>query len=283
MNLEQNSTSPRDVGFVRFSWVYRVVFSVIWFVVLSASFVGAKSQSAKPTPSEIEKQFAGIVAALADAQLDDAPTIEKLEQSALKLLDTEVVSALPVATQPALDALNARLAKFMSREAGLGESYRVIPLGGQPATYALLANFGLGSPSAIRLYTEQGGPSHFVLAARIDRSTQEDFLDDSLELVPIASPGVVFMTVAGRTDAEQTGVFIAWQFDDPQRLKQIWTSDLVEQSSYQVDLSGFQLTYCNIPDQNKPGQCRGMVRDRYRLQDGQWRKVESTPVPVPKR
>ena len=253
--------------------------------ILAASslLAGARPQAVKPPPLEVEKQFAGIVAALADAPLDDAQAIEKLEQSALKMLDAEVVSELPASTQPALDALNARLAKFTSRESGVGESYRVIPLGGQPAVYALLANFGLGSPSAVRLYTEQGSPAKFVLAARIDRSAQQDFLDDSLELVPIASTGVVFVTVAGRTDAEQTGVFTAWLFEGPRTLKQIWTSDLVQQSSYQVDLSGFRLSYCSNPDENKPGQCRGMVRDRYRWQDGEWHKVESTPVPVPKR
>ncbi len=253
------------------------------FVASSYTWAGPRGQTGRPAQPAIEIQFAEIVAALADAPLDDVARIEKLEQSALDLLDVEVAASLPVGPGMPLDALNSRLAKFASREAGVGESYRVTALGSQPPVYALVANFGLGAPSAIRLYAEQGTPGRYVLSARIDRSTQVDFLDDSLDLLPVNAPGLVFITVAGRTDAEQTGVFTAWQFEAPHTLKQVWTSDLVQQSSYQADSSGFQLTYCNNPNEDKPGVCRAMIRERYRWQDGQWRKVESVPVPVPKR
>jgi hypothetical protein len=287
-DLDPNRLRPSSIRAFGFSCLLHLGFVGMCLMVASGGWAGEKLQAGGPPQSTpiktaTEKQFADLVAALADAPLDDAPKIEKLEQAALKMLDAEVQGALPATPGPALDALNSRLARFTSSDSELGESYRVIPLAGQPPVYALIANFGLGAPSAVRLYAEEGIPTHFSMAARIDRSTQQDFLDDSLDLLPVTAPGIIFITIVGRTDAEQTGVFTAWQFEAPRSLKQLWTSDLLQQSSYQMDASGFQLTYCNNPDEDKPGACKAMVRERYRWDDGQWRKVESTPVPVPKR
>lgn len=237
------------------------------------------SQSSQPIP---ETQFALAVNALVNAPADDAATFEKLEQKALSFLDTVVVSGVPVRAELTLDSLNARLAKYASREAIVGETYRVLRLGGKPPVYALLADFGLDAPSAVRVYTQQGSAGHYALAARIDRTSQQDFLDASLELIPVPSSAVVFVTVAGRTDGLKTGIFTAWQFDD-RGLHQLWTSDLIQQSSFQLAADGFQVTYCHDPDDDKPGTCLGMVRERYQWQAGQWKQLESTSVPVPKR
>src|SRR5712691_638837 len=67
---------------------------------------------------------------------------------------------------PDREALNKRLAAMATQQPPVGESYRVLRLGGQPAPYALVINFGLGGPSAVRLYTS--GSGRYGLAARID-------------------------------------------------------------------------------------------------------------------
>lgn len=238
-------------------------------------------QTANPLPKSLEADFGAIVASMANAAPDDNAAIKKSLEKAAGILDSAVLGALPEHDATGLDQINARLTKFISHESGMGESYRLVSLGGQPRTYALVADFGLGAPSAIRIYSQQGSAKRYSLAAKIDRFTQDDFLDDSLELVPISATPIVFVTVAGRTDDLRTGIFTAWQFDG-KGLKQIWASDLLQQSDYQVAADGFQLTYCHDPDETDPNVCKGMVREKYSFQGGAWVRTESTKIPVPK-
>ena len=253
--------------------------------LLLASAVGwsfIRPQTASPATKTLEAEFSATVASMGDAPADDTPSIQKLVEKAAGILDSVVTSELTKSGVGEVDQINQRLAKFVSHESGIGERYSLIRLGAQQRVYALIADFGLGAPSAIRVYAKAGNGKGFALAARIDRFTQQDFLDDSLKIVAIATVPVIFVTVAGRTDDLRTGVFTAWQFGE-KGLKQIWTSDMVQQSSYQANSDGFQLTYCHDPDEENPRICLGMVRDRYRWQDGKWRLVDSSAVPVPKR
>lgn len=252
---------------------------------LSAPLVGQffnRPQIVSPAHKTLEAEFSATVASMANVSPDDTSSIQKSVEKAAGILDSVVTSELTKSKVAEVDQINQRLMKFVSHESGIGERYALITLGVQPRVFGLVADFGLGAPSAIRVYAKVGNERSFSLAARIDRFTQQDFLDDSLEIVPITLVPVVFVTVAGRTDDLRTGVFTAWQFDE-KGLKQIWTSDMVQQSNFQANSDGFQLTYCHDPDEANPRVCKGMIRDRYHWQDGKWSLVDSSPVPVPKR
>jgi hypothetical protein len=88
---------------------------------------------------------------------------------------------------------------------------------------------------------------------------------------------VLFVTISGRTDDLQTGVFTAWKFDE-RKVVPVWTSDILEHSSYEVVPDGLQITYCAESDAEGP-LCRRMVRDRYLWQSAAWKRVESNPIP----
>jgi hypothetical protein len=62
----------------------------------------------------------------------------------------------------------------------------------------------------------------------------------------------------------------------------LWNSDLLQQSSYDVDKSGFRLAYCSQVDEDRPSQCLKMSRDLYRFQNGEWKRIESSDLPPPK-
>ena len=168
---------------------------------------------------------------------------------------------------------------FVTHQPPVGEGYRVVRLGGDPATYALLADFGLGGPSAVRVYA--GAPGHLGLSARVDRYAQKDFFDGYIEIVPLAGPAALFVTVAGRTDELQTGVFTAWYFDG-RSVTPVWASDILQQSTYEAAADGFRLTYCAETDPADSGACRSMQRDRYVWQDRAWKRAETTALsPAP--
>jgi hypothetical protein len=143
--------------------------------------------------------------------------------------------------------------------------------------YALVANLGLSGPSAVRLYSGTAG--HLALTARIDPFTQKDFFDDYIDLVPFAGSDGLFITVAGRTDDLKTGIFAAWRYDG-QKVSMLWTSDILDQSNYDVAADGLRVTYCGESDPNDFRVCTHMQRDRYNWQDGAWKRVETSPVPV---
>ena len=195
-----------------------------------------------------------------------------LEEKALESLDAIVLKALNADGALDLAVLNKSLTSLVTHENPTGEDYQVVRLPGAFPVYALVANFGLAGPSAVRIYAGPAG--HMALAGQIDCYHPEKFFDEYLELVPVAVPEIVFVTVAGRTDDLQTGIFTAWYFDG-QALHQVWASDLLEQSNYKTDGPNFQLTYCANPDENHLGQCLKMVRDTYSYQLGAWKLLET--------
>lgn len=238
-------------------------------VLLAAQGAPAAGQAAQD--SNIAT-FAKLAAQLTSARDNGDTESETTQEQALQILDRAALAQLNSAG-PNLDALNMQLAAFVIHQPPVGEGYILVRLGGTPAGYALLANFGLGGPSAIRLYS--GAPGHISLAARIDRYAQKDLFDDYMEIVPIAGSEPVFVTVAGRTDEMQTGVFSAWRFDGS-RVQALWTSDILENSSYQSAPNGFLLTYCADADSSDTGACAIMRRDRFVWQDGMWKRAETS-------
>lgn len=230
---------------------------------------GQNSSTVAPPP-----EFTQLADKLATDRSAEAEESQAPEQQALEILDRAVLPSLN-APSPDLAALNQRLAKFVTREPPLGESFRVFALGGSPSSFALLVDFGEAGPSAVRIYS--GAPGKLSLAARVDRYAQKDFLDDYVELVLLPGPAAIFVTVAGRTDDFKTGVFTAWHFDG-QRVEQVWTSDIVSQSSYEAAANGFQLDYCADDTPDDPRACHDMRRERFVWQDGAWKQAESTKL-----
>ena len=223
-------------------------------------------------------EFKRISGELSDARLAGENENEAQMEKALGYLDSIVASVLNVPGEPNLDGANRGLAELMSRTPPVGENYRLVKLGGAPASYAMVINFGLGGPAAVRIYA--GGPGHYAFAARIDHIVQKDFFDSDLELLPVSNSDPVFVTISGRTDDLSTGMFSAWRLDG-RRVVALWSSDLLQQSSYEADENGFHLAYCSHVDDDRPSQCLKMSRDLYRFQGGEWKRIETTEMPAP--
>jgi hypothetical protein len=217
-------------------------------------------------------EFKRLAAQLSAARLSGAAESEDSQEMALGILDEFAASALTGSVSPDLDAANRRMADLVSHVPPVGENYRLVRLGGNPAAYAMVANFGLGGPAAVRIYSNASGRN--VLAAKIDHNVEKDFFDSDIELVSVSAAEPGFVIVSGRTDDLATGMFSAWLFDG-RRAVPLWSSDLLQQSSYEADGDGFHLTYCLEPDEDHPAQCHKMARDLYRLQAGEWKRVET--------
>jgi len=264
------------------------------FVLLLAALLGVPGVGAQGTPAAPQREagrdaeFKRLAAQLVQQRLDASEEKEEPQARALAILDEIVLEAL---NRPgaALEALNARLATLVAQQPPLGEGYRVIPLtpsGSSHIGYALAVNFGLGGPSAVRLYAARGGAGSsgpaavasgtvmYRLAARIDRFVHPDLFDEFLELAPVAPDLGVFVTVTGRTDERRTGSFIAWHFNG-REVAALWTSDLLEHSAYEVKDGEFILRYCADPEEGRPAACARMVRERYAFH-GQWRRLEQS-------
>ncbi len=203
---------------------------------------------------------------------------EAQQEQALALLDGFALDALNAPGRPALEALNKKLASLVTRQPALGEGYRVILVRRSPPAYALLADFGLSGPSAVRIYAGRAGQMR--LAAQIDRYAARDFTDDYLELIPLDAASGVFVTVAGRTDSLSTGIFMAWRFNAG-RVEKLWSSEILQQSSYEARPDGFRLAYCAQTDEERPEVCRRMVEDIYRFSAGRWTRVSEKPLALP--
>jgi hypothetical protein len=238
-----------------------------------AAWVHAQSGS-DPT-----MEFKRISEELSAARQSGGDENEAQMEKAMTYLDSIAVSVLNVSANPALDQANRRLAGLVSHTPPVGENYRLVKLGGAPAAYAMVINFGLGGPAAVRIYAGGAGP--YALAARIDHFVQKDFFDSDLELIPVSGSDPVFVTVSGRTDDLETGLFAAWRVKGNQ-LEPLWSSDLLQQSSYEAEEMGFRLAYCSQVDEDHPSQCLKMSRDLYRFQAGEWKRIESVDLPVPK-
>jgi hypothetical protein len=246
---------------------------VIFGVSALAAWLGAQ------TVGDPAADFKRIAAELSAARLSGEDENETQMAKALAYLDAVVVADLNIAGGPNLDGANRGLAALASHMPPVGENYRLVKLGGAPAAYALVVNFGLGGPAAVRIYA--GSPGNYALAGRIDRFIQKDFLDSDLELAPVSNSEAVFVTVSGRTDDLSTGAFSAWQFEG-HRLLNLWNSDLLQQSSYDADENSLRLAFCSQVDEDRPSQCLKMSRDVYRFQSGEWKRMETVELPAPK-
>jgi hypothetical protein len=237
-----------------------------------------QAQTVSPAgPKEAEfKKLAQKVVDDRKNGIDETPA----EEAALAILDEIVLSELNSSDAPQLETLNQKLASFVTRQPPAGQAYSVVRLGGPATAYALGANFGSSGPSAVRLYAREAGQVH--LLARIDHATRPDFFDDYLELVPFSAQDAVFLTVTGRTDELQTGMFIAWRWSNG-RLSKLWSSDLVPRSNYEFGPEGLRLTYCSDPDPDAPSNCHRMIRERYVWAEGAWKLAEHANLSAPPR
>jgi len=255
----------------------RVAIAIV-FVILAASAF-AELLPAQTGSSDAAADFKRISQELSAARLGGGGEDQAGMEKALAYLDSVAVSVLNVPTEPNLDGANRGLADLASRTPPVGENYRLVKLGGAPAAYAMVVNFGLGGPAAVRVYA--GGSGHYALAARIDHFVEKDFFDSDLELAPVSGSDAVFVTISGRTDDLSTGLFSAWRFDG-QRLMALWNSDLLQQSSYQADFNGFHLAYCSEVNEDHPSECLKMSRDLYRFEGEEWKRVETADLLQPK-
>jgi hypothetical protein len=227
-------------------------------------------------------EFRKLAAQLVEQRRAGAEEKEAAQERALAILDELVVKTLTDAAVWPVDALNKQLTAYVGEGAPVGEGYRLIPLGREqaaaPAVLALEANFGLSGPSAVRVYSTRASQIQFRLAGRIDRFTHPDFFDEYLEVVPILESSV-FVTVTGRVDEQKTGLFAAWRFTG-EKVELLWMSDLLPNSSFEVAGREFVLSYCADLDEDRPGVCRKMTRERYTTVP-RWGRVE--PVEPPTR
>ena len=231
------------------------------------------------TATEPAAEFKRISRDLSAARQGGGDESQSQMEKALAYLDSFALAILNGGANPDLDEANRKLAGLASETPAVGENYRLVELGGAPAPYALLVNFGLGGPAAVRIYASSGGP--YALAAKVDRFSQKDFFDSDVELVPTSKSEPVFVTISGRTDDLSTGMFSAWRLDGA-RLVALWNSELLQQSNYEDDDAGFHLVYCSQPDDDHPSDCLKMSRDLYRYQGGEWKRVETAELPVTK-
>jgi hypothetical protein len=257
----------------------RITKAVIFvgFVILGSTPLAAWLHA--QTGSDPTAEFKRISEELSAARLSGGDDNQVQMEKALAYLDVIAVAALNSPSGPNLDGANRGLAGLASQTPPVGENYRLVKLGGTPAAYAMVINFGLGGPAAVRIYA--GGAGHYTLAAKIDHFVQKDFFDSDLELVPVSNSEPVFVTVSGRTDDLSTGMFSAWQFDG-HRVAALWNSDLLQQSSYEADENGFRLAYCSEVDEDRPSQCLKMSRDLYRFQAGEWKRIETADLAPPR-
>jgi hypothetical protein len=226
--------------------------------------------------SDPAAEFKRASTQLSESRLAGGDENQAQMEKALAYLDSIAVSILNVPSNPDLEVANRQLAALASHTPPVGENYRLVKLGGTPATFAMAINFGLGGPAAVRI--DACGAGHFAFADRIDHFVQKDFFDSDLELVPVSTTEPVFVTISGRTDDLSTGLFSAWRFDG-KRVSALWNSDLLQQSSYEADEAGFHLAYCSQVDDDRPSQCLKMSRDLYRYQVGEWKRIETADLP----
>jgi hypothetical protein len=247
------------------------------FVMLSANL--SAGTISPQTGGDAAAEFKKIAGELSDARLGGGEESEARMEKALAFLDSNAVTFLNAPAGPNLEEANRSLSKLISRVPPVGENYRLLKLGGAPAVYAMVINFGLGGPAAVRIYA--GAAGHYALVARIDHFAQKDFLDSDIEAVIVSTTEPVFVTVSGRTDDLSTGAFSAWHFDG-HGVAALWNSDLLQQSSYEAEENGFRLAYCSQVDEDHPAQCLKMSRDLYRYQAGEWKRVETAEMLPPK-
>lgn len=227
---------------------------------------------------EREAQFKQLASQIVARRLGGMEENEADQKRALELLDAMVLERLNAATAADPEAISKALEPLVLQQPPVGEEYRLLRMGPASAPWFLLSvNFGLAGPSALRIYAAKAGASPgYQLGAGIDRFTQPEYFDEFLSVVQVAPGDGVFVTVTGRTDELETGSFIAWRFDGRQ-LQRLWSTELLERSSYELAGMEFRLTYCEETDEDDPRKCLGMVRERYGWR-GEWLRIERREV-----
>ncbi len=165
----------------------------LFLVSLTLLSLRLRAQNAGDSSGEFKR----LAQELSTNRVGGGTESESQQEKALAFLDSVAIPVLNASASPNLDAANQQLAGLTSRTPPVGENYRLLKIGGIPTAYALVANFGLGGPAAVRIYS--GPPGGYALAARVDQFSQKGFLDSDIELVPVAASNAVFVTVAGRT------------------------------------------------------------------------------------
>jgi hypothetical protein len=225
------------------------------------------------------KQLAALVVELRRTGADES---EELQEKTLKILDSFALEQLNRSGPRDLAAINQHFAATLKRPGAVGEGYELVQLGANAkgeVSYALVVNFSLSGPSAIRFYSPSAQGYHF--AARIDRWEFPDYFDEYAELLPIAVSDIVFVTVNGRTDELRTGTFAAWHFTDG-RFTAVWTSDILEGSAYELRPDGFHLSFCSQSDEQNPRLCQRITRERFQWDGFAWRSMEHQESAAPK-
>ncbi len=255
-----------------------------------ASWVGLSERKPGERPRQSEgaakdlpgiEEFGRAVAELR-ASAPEEPASGKVMEHALKILDGAAITSLTGNGQDLLAAANQRLAGYVTRQPAAGEGYRLYQIGHAPDVYALAANFGSSGPSAVRIYAGSGPLKPLGMAGSIDRFSQKDYFDGYLELIGVDSRDAVFLTVTGRTDELRSGSFAAWRFDG-KGVAEMWSSELLSESSYEAIPGGIVITYCADSDEQNPAVCRKMMRERH-LWDGTfWKRTHQEEVPGPGR
>lgn len=276
---------------------------LLFLAMLSSRAYGLRFYRGGQLPEE--REFKRLATQLAEQRLSGTQENQSLQEQALAILDRIVCDTIGHAAAFDLDSLNARLARMVTQDPPVGENYQVVRLEGG-GVYALVANFSQSGPAAVRLYSQRevgrasGRPGHLVkpdLVARIDGAAYPDFFDEGVELVPVtrqndggsppgraggSAPGqAIFVTVSGRGDDLQTGAFMAWRFAAG-KLEKLWSSEILQQSSYEAAGGEFRLTFCAEPDEDRPRICRRMAREKYAWREGAWKRLEQADVPLAK-
>jgi hypothetical protein len=243
-----------------------------FFALLAAVCCLSPSFAALP---QHEAEFRRLAPQVLDQRNDTGEQAASLFEYSLSLLDRMVARTLELGPKPDLQIINTQFHVMVGEQPVYGQHYRVLRLAGSPDTYALVANFGVGGPSAVRLYRWM---PRWLVVARIDRFHQKDYFDDYLEVIPVEADDTVFVTVTGRTDSLHSGSFMAWRLLGND-LKNLWSTDLLPQSSYEAAPKGIRITYCSDYPQDNPGSCRAMSRDRYAWDGKTWSRVEQEKLP----
>jgi hypothetical protein len=254
------------------------IFALLVSLVIVSDFISCGNLRAQRI-ADAAADFRKLAMELSSSRLGGGDENKAQLEKALAYLDSMAIAELNAAATSDVDTANRRLAALVSQASMVGENYRLVKLGGSPAVYAMVINFGLGGPAAVRIYAGEAG--RYKLAGQIDRYSQKDFLDSDIELVPVSSADLVFVTVSGRTDDLSTGAFSAWQFKG-NAVTNLWTSDLFQQSSYEAEGTGFRVAYCSHVDDDRPSMCLKMSRDLYQFEAGKWKRTETAEVPSAK-
>src|SRR5260370_30953032 len=117
---------------------------------------------------------------------------------ALGILDKLAIALLNGPASPDVDSANRRMADLVSHVPPIGENYRFVRLGGSPASYALVVNFGLSGPAAVRIYSNSSG--YYGLAPTIDHFVQKGFFDSHVEFNPESRAPPLSQTVPRLTE-----------------------------------------------------------------------------------